>query len=287
MPDFELDQESVSRAASLSSRLMQDLRMVSEQGPPSEGRREVFSEQRYADQAEGAPIADVVDNVAQMATEFAMLRRWDSEVLCLKLDDGELIPISISESLGGSPWPYGSQHWFEFWEREFPLPFPRRFWRDILRRSGQDEEQVKVVNVREAEKGVGRNLSAFLSYRFAGMKRWTEWIQGVRNPLFGGPGASSSGAGTGSAGPPPPAVGPGGGLQVQGLLPHTGIADSRLASLFHQLGVFRQPQRHQSPVTSSPAVTSLPGDGPMLPRRTRDRAVFSIPPTYHPTLTRF
>jgi hypothetical protein len=88
MPEFELDEESVSRAEKLSSRLMDDLRMVSKQGGKSEMRRELFSEYRYSEQAEGVPINDIVENVGQMAGEFAAARRWGGEVPCLKLDDG-------------------------------------------------------------------------------------------------------------------------------------------------------------------------------------------------------
>ena len=114
MPDFELDKESVSRAEKLSSRLMEDLRMVSEKGPPSEMRRELFSEERYANQAEGVPISDVVEHVGQMATEFALAHRWDGEILCLKLEEGELIPISMAEFFGGPSWPgFGSEDWIE------------------------------------------------------------------------------------------------------------------------------------------------------------------------------
>jgi hypothetical protein len=203
MPDFELDEESVSRAAELSSRLMNDLRMVSKEGPPSQMRRELFSMRRYAEQAEGVPIADVVENVGQMATEFAIARRWDNEILCLRLDEGELAPVSMSESFGGPLWPYfASEDWLEFWERYFHLP-PRRFWRDIRRRSAQQEEQLIVANVDEVEGGVERSLKSFLSYRFAGMKKWAEWIQGIGNQLFDGSPGSPRGSGPGRSITPP------------------------------------------------------------------------------------
>jgi len=90
MPDFQLDAESVSRGEKLSSRLMQDFRRVSEKDPSSEMRRELFSEQRYSEQAEGVPINDVITNVSQIAMEFAAARRWDGEVPCLALGNGEM-----------------------------------------------------------------------------------------------------------------------------------------------------------------------------------------------------
>ena len=43
MQEFELDQESVSRAERLSLQLTHNLRMVSEKDSPSEMRRELFS----------------------------------------------------------------------------------------------------------------------------------------------------------------------------------------------------------------------------------------------------
>lgn len=287
MAEFEFDQESLSRAEKLSSRLMHDLRMVSEEGPPSKIRQELFSQRRYAEQAEGVPIGDVVENVGQMATEFAIARRWDNEILCLKLDEGELAPISMSEFLGGPLWPsYGSEDWFEFWERNIPFPFPHRLWKDILRRSGQQEERVIATNPRDAEAGVERSLTGFLSYRFAGMRKWTEWIQGIGNQLFGGLTGPRRGTGPGSISPPPPAVGPGGGLQVQVSCLTPGLRIHVSPAYFINWVFFGSPT---TPVSGYvlPGRYVFAGDGPMLPKRTRDRAVFSIPPNYHCTLTRF
>lgn len=289
MPEFELDQESVSRAEKLSSRLMQDLRMVSEGGPPPDVRRELFSEQRYAEQAEGVPINDVVINVSQMATEFAMARRWDGGVPCLKLHDGDLAPISMTEFLGGSFWPnYGSEEWIEFWERYGPFPFPsHRFWREILRRSEREAEGVVVTDLLEAVGGVERSLSGFLSYRFAGMKNWREWIQGIGGQRFGGSKGppQTRGPGGGSP-PPPPAVGPGGALQVQVSCHTPGLRIHMSPAYFITWVFFGSPT---TPVTSYvlPGRYVFAGDGPMLPRRTKDHGVFCIPPTYHPVITRF
>src|SRR4051794_17847032 len=124
MPEFEPDEESVSRAEKLSSRLVDDLRRFSEEVSPSELRREMFSDQRYSDYADGVPIQDVVKNVGQMASEFAMARRGDGEIPCLKLDTGDLAPISMTEFFGGPFGPtYGSEEWIEFWERYGPFPF--------------------------------------------------------------------------------------------------------------------------------------------------------------------
>jgi hypothetical protein len=289
MPEFNLDDESISRAEKLSSRLAHDLRRVSEEGPPAEMRRELFSEQRYADEAEGVPINDVVTNVGQMAQEFAMARRWDGKILCLKLEQGDLAPISMSEFFGGPHWPsYGSEEWIEFWERFGPFPFPpHRLWREFLRHSERGEDGVVITDVHEAVEGVERNLSSFLSYRFAGMKRWREWIQGIGGRFFGGSkGPSRSRGPGGGSSPPPPAVGPGGGLQVQVSCLTPGLRIHVSPAYFITWVVFGSPT---TPVTSYvlPGRYVFSGDGPMLPKRTRDHGVFCIPPTYHPTLTRF
>src|SRR5438270_8737620 len=122
---FEPDEESVKRAAALTSNLMRDLHTVVEEGPRPEVVRDVFSQQRYAEQAEGTPIADVVQNVSKMATEFATLRQWDNEILCLRLDDGGFIPVSLFESDGGATSLWSG--WYDFLDREFPFHFGRRF----------------------------------------------------------------------------------------------------------------------------------------------------------------
>lgn len=289
MPEFELDQESVSRAERLSSWLMHDLRMVSEEGPPSDMRRELFSERRYAEQAEGVPINDVVTNVGQMATEFAMARRWDGKILCLKLKDDELAPISMVELFGGPLWlSYASENWIEFWERYGPFPFPpHHFWQEILRRSERAEEGVVVTDFREASEGVERSLSGFLSYRFAGIKRWREWIQGMGGLLFGGSKGPPRSKGPGGISPPPPpAVGAGGGLQVQVSCLTPGLRIHISPAYFINWVFFGSPT---TPVTSYvlPGRYVFAGDGPMLPKRTKDDGVFCIPPTYYPSLRRF
>jgi len=53
MLHFEPDQESVYRATELSTRLMKDLRLFSEEGS-SEMSRKLFSEKQYDQQAYGA-----------------------------------------------------------------------------------------------------------------------------------------------------------------------------------------------------------------------------------------
>lgn len=212
MPEFEPDNESVSRAEKLSSRLMDDLHRISEEGPLSDISREMFSNQQYSDETEGVPISDVVTNVAQMASEFAMARLWDGNVACLKLNNGDLAPISMTEFFGAN---YGSSVWIEFWERYGLFP-PRKFLRDVLRRSKAGMEEVVLTDVREATDAAGRNLTSFLSYRFTGIKHWREWIEGIGPHLFGGSKGPTLSAGLGSGNPPPPpGVASGGGLQVQ------------------------------------------------------------------------
>ena len=269
MAEFDLDRESLDRAATLSSRLLQDLRIVSE-GPPSERRRELFSDRRYADQAQGVPIHDVLTNVSQMAIEFAMARRDDNKILGVELGEGELAPISMTESLGG---PFSdSEDWLEMWDRIGPFPISR--FRRYALRSRKLEDRVIVTDVGEAEKGVERSLRSFLSYRFAGIKKWFEW---TRAPLD---------TERANSDPLPPAVGPGGGLQIQVSCLTPGLRLHVSPAYFISWVFFGSPT---TPVSSFvlPGRYVFAGDGPMLPKRTKDHGVFSIPPTYHPALTRF
>jgi hypothetical protein len=282
MPEFQPDKESESRAKKLSSRLMSDVLKFSE--APSDVRREAFSDQQYSDYAEDVPISDVMTNVGQMESEFALARRWDHQIACLKLDSGDLAPISVTEFAGGPIGPtYGPDEWIEFWERYAPV-VPT--WRDLLRRSIH-EENVVVTDIREAVDAVERNLTSFLAYRFAGISRWREWIEGIGGRLFGGSKGPSRDGRTGSGSPPPPpAVGPGGGLQVQVSCLTPGLRIHVSPAYFITWLFFGSPS---TPVTSYmlPGRYVFAGDGPMLPRRTRDHAVFCIPPDYRPALTRF
>lgn len=282
MADFKPDQESVSRAKSLSSQLMTDLRNMVESGSRSEMRRELFSAQRYEQEAAHVPISDVVTNIGQMATEFAMARRWDGEILCMKFSDGELAPISMATYPGG----YGPEGMIEFWERYGPFPM-HRYWREFLWHERSEEDHVILTNVEEAEEGIQRSLSNFLSYRFSGMKKWAEWIQGkgISNSVKSTD--TSDVSGSGSAQPPrPPAVGAGGGLQVQVSCSTPGLRIHVSPAYFINWIFFGSPT---TPVTGyvSPGRYIFAGDGPMLPRRTKDNGVFCIPPTYYPSLSKF
>ena len=151
------------------------------------------------------------------------------------------------------------------------------------------------IDVREAEEGVERGLSGFLSYRFSGMKKYAEdrttptglrWIQRIRNQLFGGSTRSPRGRGAGSGGPPPPAVGASGGLQVQVSCLTPGLRIHISPAYFINWVFFGSPT---TPVTSYvlPGRYVFSGDGPMLPKRKMDNGVFCIPPTYNPSLARF
>lgn len=144
---------------------------------------------------------------------------------------------------------YGSDDWFEFWDRNFPFPFPpHRFWREMVRRSGQEEGRIVITDIREAEGSLQRNLVGFLSYRFAGIKRWAEWIRGVARHGKSGsnePGKGAScGKGQGSS-PPPPAVGAGGGLQVQVSCSHPGCGFTS-RQLISSIGCISAVRRHRS-----------------------------------------
>lgn len=285
MPEFEPDEESLLRAEKLSSKLINDVFEVSGKNASSDMRREYFSMHRYDEQAAGVPINDVLSNIRKMASEFALARRWDDEILCLKLDDGSLAPISLTEFFGHSFFgTYESENWIDLWERHFPFPFPpHRFWREILHQSKKREDRFRVVNLDDAAKGIYRNLEGFLSFRFAGFKKWGEWIHGSILNKTSRPTKSDSGS---STPPPPPAVGTGGGLQVQVSCLTPGLRIHVSPSYFINWVYFGSPT---TPVTSYilPGRYIFAGDGPMLQKLTRDDGVFCIPPTYHPNLTRF
>jgi hypothetical protein len=278
MSEFEVDKDSMSRAEQLSSKLIHDLRMASEEGASTEMRRELFSERHYAEQAEGVPVSDVVANIDQMAMEFAMARYLDGKILCLKLDNGELAPVSMNEFFGGSFLSsLDSEDLMDFYKySDFP-PF-RHFWRNKLRRAGSEEEQSIVTDFREAQEGIERSLNGFLSYRFAGIKKWKEWIHGT--------GTSSSGNSGSSGVNPLPTVGAGGGLQVQVSCLTPGLRIHISPAYFINWVYFGSPS---SPVTSYvlPGRYVFAGDGPMLPRRKKDNGIFCIPPSYHPSLVGF
>ena len=278
MPEFTPDQESIARADRLTSRLMHDLRMLSERRPSAEARRELFSIERYTEEAEEVPLTDVLATFGQMATEFALARRWDEEVLCLESAEGELIPVSMTAFPGGPFHPfYDYGDWMELWERYGPFPpsLLHRFWQELRRRH---QHPYRITHVSEAEEGVQDSARRFLAYRFAGLKNWSAWIQGAGSS--GSSGAESGGGAT------PPSVGTGGGLQIQVSCRTPGLRLHVSPAYFVTWVFFGSPT---TPVTGwvLPGRYIFAGDGPMLPNLTVDNATFCIPPTYNPALTRF
>lgn len=288
MSEVEIDNDSSSRAERLSSELIRDLRRVSMEGAPIELRREVFSERRYAEQAEGVPINDVVANVDQMAVELAFAHHhWGDAIPFLKLNNGELALISLSELFGAQNMqPFDSDVWLEFWDRYLGFPPFERLWRNIYRHTDYEEKQIIMTSFGEAHEGLQRSLNGFLSFRFAGIKKWNEWIHGMSasfNNQGGGHPTSSNPNGNGVS--PPPAVGAGGYLQVQVSCLTKGLRIHISPSYFISWVYFGSPT---SPVTSYvlPGRYVFAGDGPNLKRK-RDNGVFNIPPDYRPSLVRF
>jgi hypothetical protein len=238
-------------------------------------QRTVFTERRYAKQAGKVPIKDILVNVRQLAIELALARRWDGEVLCFKLPGGEIIPISMT-AFFGSPLPsHGSKDWTLWSHAFFNFPFPpHKFWREYIRQTGQTE-QFEITGVGTAEERVGLSLSEFLSFRFAGIKQWAEWIGMARRKRL----VSSS-----PAAPPP--FGPLGSLQVEVSCQTPGLRVHIAPAYFINWVYFGSPT---TPVTGNvlPGRYLFAGDGPMLPTLTQDSGVFCIPPAYNVTLTRF
>ena len=286
MTEFTPDEESVSRAEIVSSQLMKDLRETTQSSSPSDIRRELFSVRRYADQAGDVPIGDVVANIGQMATEFALARRWDGEIPCMRLDGGEIVPISISAFFEG-PFPgfYSSTSFMEFLERYGPFPFPiHRYLKELIRHEDSEDNNVLLSHVEEAEERAQPSLAKFLSYRFAGMKRWAEWIHGKDTADSNT--QKTSGSSAAAPPPKPPAVGAAGALQVQVSCSTPGLRIHVSPAYFINWVFFGSPT---TPVTGyvSPGRYVFAGDGPMLPRRTKDNGVFCIPPNYYPSLAKF
>jgi hypothetical protein len=270
--DFEPDRESVDRAEALSSRLFADLRAVLDEGPSFDLRRERFSERRYAEEAEGVPVGDVVSNVDQMAGDFAVARRWGGEFPCLTLDEGGLAPLSLTGISGIFRRSQPPESWPDFLMDALPDSVLMRVWRRFLRSQGG--EGIVVTDINAAAASVERNLRGFLSYRFAGIR---QWARGSGNDLFGG---------SGSGGAPPPGQGAAGGLQVQVSCGTPGLRIHVAPAYFINWVFFGSPT---TPVSSYllPGRYVFAGDGSPLHKRTPDPGVFSIPPTYNPVLTRF
>jgi hypothetical protein len=184
-----------------------------------------------------------------------------------------MIPISLFES-GAGPGP-SIADWLTILERDFPWPFGRHLLRETLRKFKQREESLIVTALDEATEMAERNILSFLSYRFAGIKLWSGWMQEFHDLFSRHPsGAVSSEAG------------PSGGLQVQVSCSTPGLRIHVSPAIFRDWVVFGSPT---TPVTNYilPGRYIFAGDGPMLPKRVTDNGVFKIPPTYQPTLTRF
>jgi hypothetical protein len=294
MAEFEPDSESVSRADKLSSRLVRDLHVFSGEGTTSSERRRDFSSgHRYAEEAEGMRIDDVLENVDQIAREFSAWRRWDETVLCLDLGDGELAPISTFNFFTESAWgPRTSVDIFELLDRYGPVPFDRLRKEVDLRAARLFDDKVRRARIEEAEAGVRRGLRGFLSYRIAGLKmgaearprtapRRSRLMQELRNRFFGySRWAGSSGA------PPRSGIDASGGLEVQVSCNTPGLRIHISPAYFISWVYFGSPT---SPVTSYvlPGRYIFSGDGPMLPSLKFDPGVFSIPPDFRPSLVRF
>lgn len=282
MPKFELDPESILRAEEISSHLMKALR----------GGRDrvaytpiysVFPEMGYRGDEERGLIDDVVANVSNMATDFATARRWDGEIPCLKLEDGSWAPISFGEFFAGF---YGSEREVmydgPYFDRQFP---PYRVWHETLKYYQREEENVIVAKIDEAEKRVEQSLNLFLAHRFAGIKRFGQWMK--RKSKFVPPFLYRIyNERSRNVPPSPPGISENGGLKVRVSCRTPGLRLHVSPAYFINWIYFGSPS---SPVESYvlPGRYVFAGDGPMLPRRRKDPTVFSIPADFYPNIVRF
>ena len=140
--------------------------------------------------------------------------------------------------------------------------------------------KIVFVDLDNALSDINRNLNKFLSFRFAGQKWWLEFSG--EDPK----GARRSTESSESSSQLSPAFAPGGGLKLRVSCQTPGLRIHVSPAYFINWVYFGSPT---TPVTSYvfPGRYIFAGDGPMLPKRTMDLGVFSIPPTNHATLIEF
>jgi hypothetical protein len=255
MADFEIDAESKRRAASLSSRLVDNARREIDQGPRSDIQY-AFPDSAYAEEAADTPLRDVTSHMRAFVAECTIQLGFDGRVLCTDLEEMGLVPVSLRESATS------------------PLP-PA----DEFRRAHPEQDEI-LVDVDMALDSVERGLSKFLSHRVAAIKRWPMW-----NAVFGssgGPTAVDLAPGVGATADGAPL----GTLPVHVSCRTPGLRIHIAPAFFLNWVYFGSPS---TPVSSyvMPGLWVFAADGPALAGRRRDTGVFSIPPTSHLALKKF
>ncbi len=274
MPQFELDEESVFRAQRLSSLMMNDLRIGANEDMAVEQRRQLFSSQRYSEEAGGVPISDVAANLERLSGDFILARRLNANLICRRLPEGHLAPISTSQVLSAYlPFSNSTQNFVE------------GVWREFVSAVSQSD-LYRITDRAEAEASLERGLSWFLSYRFAGVRTiftsarnrlrlnsLSELLRVIRDMLS-------------VRERDRPRLGPEGSLRMVVSCRTPGLRIHVSPAYFVNWVFFGSPT---TPVMSYvlPGRYIFAGDGPLLPNLTEDTGVFCVPPTFHAVLTRF
>ncbi len=282
MANFQVDPESIERAEKLSSRLVNDLRKASADRANSQFREFVLLERGYVDEGTEPQIADVIENINQMATDFALARRWDGKVPCLRLKDGGLAPITFNEFFGAS----ASEGRVMV---DHPIYFEPSFaygrWREVLRTIEKEaDDNIVLTEVPEAEERVQKSLNSFLAHRFAGLKTLGEWVKLGRK--FGPRFLSGIYKWRRNSQMLPPGISEDGGMRVRVSCRTRGLRLHVSPAYFINWVYFGSPT---TPVESYllPGRYVFAGDGPLLPRRRKDPTVFNIPADFYPRIVKF
>ena len=248
--------------------------------------------QEYPEHAEAAPIQDVIENVANMAEEFAAAKDIGVKIPCLSFEGEGITPLAISGSFRSRGYP------FEDMGLPFDIILPLGMWtrigphyyRDVSQKLSRFYEQVgdiRTVGILDTIETVESSLASFLSYRFEGFKRRESDPHSTGTPYTPDSKAPpGSGVPVDAPWPPPPPGDPGGGLKVQVSCNTTGLRIHASPAYFITWTYFGSPS---SPVVGNllPGRYIYAGDGSPLQSFTPDDGVLSIPPTYSPALARF
>jgi len=201
-------------------------------------------------------VRDVFRDVERLSAEFSEYRKKRWGVLCARVGDDELVPIELTGSLILDP---GSR-------RPLLQPyFDKDHKRTVLAYLKRNGEDVVEASLDKAIAETKKNLTSFLSFRFAAASKaesvGTSWREGFESTR----GQSGSK----------------GGLAVTVSCRTHGLRLHIAPSYFRTWVFFGSPT---TPVSGSvlPGRYSFASDGPLV-----DPGVFSIPPTYNPVLTRF
>lgn len=273
MEEFELDNESTSRAKQISSSWIETISGFSRSNFRGDGSTRIFNELITIEKKWLIQIWDVVKNVELMALELSAARKSRvGKLFFLKLDGGEFALIPFNTHL--QPFRHRKlKNLFWNYRLEGVPLFP---FRDATKEFQRD---VVAFDAQEAEQTIQKGLEGFLSYRFAGVKYLengggkpidSEWKHGE----------------TGSSSSIPRGFRSYGSLEMEVSCSQSSLRIHFSPAYFLEWEFFGHPS---TPVRNfiPPGRYIFGGDGPGMNGIEADSGVFKIPPTYHAHLTRF